>query len=333
MKLYYKYLPKKVEDYYLHSELQEFLKSLKNKNLPNLILYGQEGCGKKSFLSILFPEKKTKSIRSIKHNSKNIEYTIYNSLHIIEIDSKEFKIYNKYVLQQVIKNIAETKRVNNNKSKIIIMHNAHCLNKEFQYILRKMIEIYIHNATFILVTNSLSKIINPVISRCLCIKIKNPTIKQISEFIKNVNIKENLKIPNSKIKRIIDNCDRNLKKALLNLEMYTYENKTIIDSNININIKKIISSLNNKNFNKKLIENWESLLYHLIINFSIKDKYILKLLFEKIINLKKDDKFKKDVLDITIEFDNRMTRGSKSIIHLNNYLIMIYQLLKKIKKK
>ena len=38
MNLYNKYLPKTVEDYYLHPEIQEFLKNLDKKNLPNLII-------------------------------------------------------------------------------------------------------------------------------------------------------------------------------------------------------------------------------------------------------------------------------------------------------
>lgn len=328
MELYNKYLPKTVDDYFLHPELQDFLRSLKNKNLPNLILYGQAGCGKKSFLSVLFPEKKIKTIRSIKYNSKTIDYTIYNSNYTIEIDSKELKIYNKYLLQKVIKNIAETRRVNDNKTKIIIIHNAEQLEKDFQYILRKMIELYMLNANFILVTNSLSKIINPVKSRCLCIKINNPKYDEIEEFVNEINRKEKLKVPQVKIKKIVKNSSRNLKKAILDLEILTYNNKIIVNNKIHQDINKIISTLNNKNFNMKLIENWETRLYNLIINFSIEDKTILKYLFDKIITLNNDDDFKKQILTITVDFDNRMTKGSKSIIHLNNYLAIIYNLIR-----
>lgn len=329
MELYTKYLPTSVEDYYFHPMLQKFLESLKKtKNIPNLILYGQDGCGKKSFLSILFPEKKIKSIKSIKYNSKTINYTIYNSAYTIEIDSKELKIYNKYLLQNIIKNIAETKRVNDNKLKIIIIHNAHDLDKDFQYILRKMIELYINNAIFIMVTNTLTKIINPIRSRCLCIRINNPTYEQIEEFITNINKKENLNLSKPKINNIIKNSKRNLKNAMLELEIYTYKAKNLVDSKIHNNIKSIVSLLKNKNFNIKLINNWETKLYKLIINFSIEDKMILNLLFDEIIKLNSDDEFKKKILEITCEYDNRMTKGSKSIIHLNNYLGVIYEYIK-----
>lgn len=330
MELYTKYLPLKVEDYYLHPELQDFLSSLKtNKNIPNLILYGQEGAGKKSFLSVLFPDKKIKSVKSIKYNSKTIDYTIYNSNFTIEIDSKELKIYNKYLLQNIIKNIAETKRVNDNKQKIIIIHNAHYLDKEFQYILRKMIELYINNAIFILVTKTLTKIINPIKSRCLCIRIKNPTYKDIDTYINDINKKENLKITKSKIKNIVKNSNRNLKKAILDLETYTYQNKSNIDNKINISVNKIVSTLKNKNFNLKLIEGWETKLYKLIINFSIEDKTIINLLFKEIIDLYPNNTlFQKKILEITCEFDEKMTNGSKSIIHLNYYLSTIYELIR-----
>lgn len=332
MDLYNKYLPKKIEDYYLHPDLQDFLFSLRNKDLPNLILYGQPGCGKKSLLSCLFPEPKTKTIRSIKYNSKNINYTIYNSKHTIEIDSKELKIYNKYLLQKVIKHIAETKRVKDNKSKIIIIYNADFLDKEFQYILRKMIELYVYNATFIMITNSLSKIIKPVKSRCLCIRISNPTQEQIFNFLKNVKEKEKLKIPTSKLNKIVNNSNRNLKKALLNLELYRYNNNLKIDCKISKDIDKILSTMNNKTFNIKLIEIWETKLYNLIINFSIEDKTIIKLLFDRIIKLNNDINFKKEVLNITLDYDERITKGSKSIIHLNNYLAIIYKIVRKFKE-
>jgi replication factor C subunit 3/5 len=271
MDLYNKYLPKTVDDYFLHPELQSFLKNLKNKDLPNLILYGQEGAGKKSFLSVLFPGKKIKNVRSIKYNSKTVDYTIYNTPHTIEIDSKELKIYNKYLLQNIIKNIAETKRVNDNKSKIIVIHNAHFLDKDFQYILRKMIELYINSAKFILISNSLNKIINPIKSRCLCIKVKNPELKEIEDFVKRVKKEEKMKITATKIKKILETSNRNLKKAILELETYTYSDVNV-SNKINESINKIVSSLKNKNFNLKLIETWEKRLYKLIINFSI-EKY------------------------------------------------------------
>ena len=301
---------------------------MKGKELPNLLVYGNEGAGKKSFLSILFPEKKIKIIKTIKYNSKTIEYTIYTSKYTIEIDSKELKIYNKYLLQKIIKAIAETRRVNDNKLKNIIIHNANDLDKDFQYILRKMIELYSYSSTFILVTNSLSKIINPVISRCLCIRISSPTYEDIEIFLKDINKREKLNVTISKLKKIVKNSDRNMKKAILDLEMYTYENKIISSSTIQKEINKIVSTLTHTNFNDKLLNNWEQTLYNLIINFSIEDKMIINLLFLKIIKLKEDDNFKKEVLKLTVKFDERISNGSKSIIHLNNYLTVIYKLLK-----
>ena len=248
MNLYNKYLPKIVDDYIYHPDIQEFLRCLKGKELPNLLVYGNEGAGKKSFLSILFPEKKIKIIKTIKYNSKTIEYTIYTSKYTIEIDSKELKIYNKYLLQKIIKAIAETRRVNDNKLKNIIIHNANDLDKDFQYILRKMIELYSYSSTFILVTNSLSKIINPVISRCLCIRISSPTYEDIEIFLKDINKREKLNVTISKLKKIVKNSDRNMKKAILDLEMYTYENKIISSSTIQKEINKIVSTLTHTNF-------------------------------------------------------------------------------------
>ena len=145
-----------------------------------------------------------------------------------------------------------------------------------------------------------------------------------------INEKEKLNVNDNKINRIIERCDRNLKKAVLDLEMYTYESKLNLDSKINMEVKKIVSSLNNKNFNVKLVENWETKLYNLIINFSINDKTILHMLFFEILNLCKKEEHKKKILEITTIFDERMTKGSKSIIHLNNYLVRIFKELKEL---
>ena len=85
-------------------------------------------------------------------------------------DYKNPDIYKKYILRDVIKKFILTKKVINNKNKIIIIHNIHLLNVDDQFILRKIIEEHIINCRFILLCNTINNLLEPIKSRCLILK-------------------------------------------------------------------------------------------------------------------------------------------------------------------
>ena len=72
--------------------------------------------------------------------------------------------------------------------------------------------------------NSPSKIIEPVRSRCLGIRIPAPSNDEIANILVNVAKKESCTCPFELAMRMSIHCDRNLRRALLMLEAAKVQN-------------------------------------------------------------------------------------------------------------
>lgn len=60
---------------------------------------------------------------------------------------------------------------------------------------------------------------DPVRSRCLCVRVAAPSLQQIQEQLHLVAKKENLMLPSALAARVTTQSGRNLRRALLSLEV------------------------------------------------------------------------------------------------------------------
>ena len=77
---------------------------------------------------------------------------------------------------------------------------------------RCTVEKYSNYCKFILCGNNISKIIDPIKSRCLLYKIPRPNNFEILKFILILTKKNNININQNQINHLINNFDRNIKK-------------------------------------------------------------------------------------------------------------------------
>lgn len=66
---------------------------------------------------------------------------------------------------------------------VVVVHEADLLSSESQAALRRTMELYMSNVRLILCCKSPSKIIDPIRSRCLLIRIPAPTIDEVIQYI------------------------------------------------------------------------------------------------------------------------------------------------------
>jgi replication factor C subunit 3/5 len=64
----------------------------------------------------------------------------------------------------------------------------------------------------------LSKVIDPLRSRCLPIRVPSPSVDQVVAALKEVGRLEGIRVPDAFALRIAQTCERNTRKALLCLE-------------------------------------------------------------------------------------------------------------------
>lgn len=323
---YNKYRPKTLDEMIYHKQSIKILKNLDKKNIPHLILYGLDGCGKKTMLyAFLKNIKKKKFFYKYKTSNKEIQFTLLKSNNIIEINIDELGIYNKFVIRDVIKEFAQTKKVDNNAIQIIILHHTELLDKEAQYILRRIMELYIHSCRFILLCNSINKIIKPLRSRSLCIRINCLTDDNILTELKIIKKIEGIKISENTLKNIINTHTRNFKICILQLEYYTIKKSTKINEYDNI-LLTLMKCLNNK-LTFKIFNKIDEILYKLLVNNDLNTTNIFKLIYNFFIKQLDNDNDKIKLTFLLSKYEYNYVIGSKDIFHLQAFVYNIKNLL------
>lgn len=302
----------------------EIIKSLNFENIPNLLIYGSEGTGKKNMLSFFLGNtKKNKIINSYKISSKEVFFTIFETNQYIEIDLNEIKMYKNIFLKKFIKDVSQTYSVLNNKNKVIIIHGIELLEKTDQFVLRKIMEDNIRTCRFILLSKTIDNLLTPIISRCLCLRLEGFNRDEIIDQISSMNI-----CHKSTLKNIVKETKNDMKKTILE----SYISKEVKKCNIkdykgfykhrNIEIGKIIKFIKSpKKITKVNIKDIEIVVNNLNINFEYSFSSILKFMMTSFCNTcitKYQDK--NTIYMKTLEIENRIKSGSKGIIHIQSYI-------------
>lgn len=98
------------------------------------------------------------------------------------------------------------------------MQEADLLTFDAQQALRRTMEKYAGSCKLFLCCTSLNKIIEPVVSRCMVIRLPAPTSKQLVPILQNVAARESFQINDSFCKLLAEKSDRNVRRAVLMLE-------------------------------------------------------------------------------------------------------------------
>lgn len=306
-------------------------------NFQHLIIYGSSGCGKEYLVNKLLENMFGK----LGIELKEIEYTvsgysntktkimIKQSKHhiIIEPNSNGF---DKYLIQEIIQEYAKSELLNifkqNKLFKVVIINKIDNLSYYAQASLRRTMEKYSDKCKFILISEQLSKIIEPIRSRSLLVRVPLPTDEQILETLLYICEKENIDISFRKLNKIIKNSDNRINNAIWLLEMYKYD--IVYEKNWDIVIDDIVSMILNQKLTntKKLFSTMKKIRdkFYILFITNIPTQLIIRTIMKKILN-KIDNlnysvndklKLKYNIIDIISIYENRLNQGTRHIIHM-----------------
>ncbi len=252
-----KHRPKHLDGLTHHETLTNRLTKLSQSkaDLPNLLFYGPSGAGKKTRVNALLRSIYGNGVDKIKlerrvfkhpNGNKTIEVTTLSSNYHLEVNPSDVGNNDRFIIQEMIKELAQSVRIdtatpsssnfsssltsssaaaNDNDSeqaqpkyKVIVLTEADRLSRAAQHALRRTMEKYVTTSRLILVCESFSKIIDPLRSRCLSIRVPSPTNLEISLILKKVAKSEGLQAPDDFLKKVSESSHRSLRKALLILE-------------------------------------------------------------------------------------------------------------------
>ena len=329
-----KYRPTNIKQFIFHKDIIKQLEHIsKDNNIPNIIFYGPVESGKHTLVNLFLELIYDKTV----HKTKDTVYNIVGSNGInseIIIQQSNFHILiepnnnnsDKYIVQDIIKEYAMRIQMNFFKTKktfkIVLINNIQNLSYYAQTSLRRTMELYAKTCRFILISSSLSKVIEPLRSRCHTIRVNAPTRTDLLKLLVNVASCEQMKLSLQDYINIRDKCGRNTKQCLWELQNIKYGIKE--ESNLYNTIKNICSLIINNDIDE-LIE-IRVLLYSLLIT-NINGTYIIKEIIKNILPLIKSNKQKYLIINSACTYEYRLIMGRHDIFHIEGFIIDIYDIL------
>jgi len=195
-----KYRPEKLEDIVISKDLKKKMLSYKEDgSIPHIIFVGTAGIGKTSLARIL-----TRDIL-------DCEFISINASDEGGVDTMRSKV----------KTFA-TSASFDNKIKIVILGEADGLSSSAQDSLKEIIEDCSETTRFIFTVNNISKMSEPIVSRCQRFDLKcEPT--SFTMRLKYIANEENVEISNEDLVNLTKRYYPDFRSAINNLQKYTVD--------------------------------------------------------------------------------------------------------------
>mmetsp|Transcript_10606 Transcript_10606/g.10680 ORF Transcript_10606/g.10680 Transcript_10606/m.10680 type:complete len:357 (+) Transcript_10606:60-1130(+) len=319
----------------------------KSDELPHLLFYGPSGSGKKTRVLALLKDIYGSSVERVKlehrsfktNTNKVIEITTMGSNYHIECNPSDAGNNDRFVIQEVIKEIAshgtlQSSSVGAKSFKVVVLTEVDRLSRQAQAGLRRTMEKYSSQCRIILICNSPSKIIEPVRSRCLGIRIPAPTHEDIAGVLITIAKKEKCPCPQELAMKISNASDRNIRRAILMLEVCKTQNQSSslsIDTPVHlpdweVYIMRIAREILQEQSPSKLLL-VRDMFYELLTNCIPADVMITTLTRELLKAL--DDSLKHELIHWSAYYEHRIRMGSKEIFHLEAFVAKFMAIYKR----
>ena len=230
--LYKKHRPKKLSNVVGQVEAVKMLKNkAESNNIPHSILFsGPSGCGKTTLARIV-----AKLVKCGKHDLQEINCADFRGIDTIR------EIRNRMTQAPI-----------SGKARAYVIDECHKLSNDAQNAFLKLLEDTPSHVYFLLATTEPNKVIKTIRTRCTEISCKSLSNDEIYNLVHDVSVREEAKISDKVIQKIIDNCDGSARKALvfldqvLGLDDEKDQLESIVASSTETAAIEIARALNNK---------------------------------------------------------------------------------------
>lgn len=213
-----KYRPHSLSDMKFHSTLNQQLLQLaspeKVQSLPHLLFYGPSGAGKKARVSALLRAVYGPGADKVKVDMRNfkisggkvvdqgaaadgVELAILSSSFHVEMSPSDVGPFkDRLITQAVVKEMAQSNMPTGAVTfKIVVLNDVDELSRDAQAALRRTMEKYSSTCRFILVSQNPCRVIDPLRSRCIALRVPSPSVEEVQVVLHGVASAEHVELP------------------------------------------------------------------------------------------------------------------------------------------
>jgi len=304
-----KYRPKTFEEVRGQKQIVERVKAfVKAKNIPHLLFSGPAGVGKTT-LSLVIARQ------FFGENWKQ---------NVLELNASDERGID--VIRTKVKDFARFRAIGDVPFKIIYLDECDALTREAQQALRRTMENYASTTRFILSCNYISKIIDPIQSRCTLFKFQPLDEEEIIKVIDKISEKEKLNITDDAKRAVFEISNGDCRRTENILQSCATLSETI-DAELVFSlasiakpeeVKKVMTyALNNKFLDSR------KLLLDTMLKYGLSGLDMIKQMQKEIWNLDIPEKTKLKLIDRCGEVEFRVSEGSDEYLQLESFLAFI----------
>lgn len=210
-----KYRPASLDDIVHQNEIVSLLKqTLVNNDFPNLLLYGPPGTGKTSSIIAL-----ARAMFDSRFEGRVLHLNASDERGIIVIRERVRRFAQSVPISYTSSETNPAKRKSLANLKLVILDEADSMTNAAQACLRRTMEIYSKTTRFCLICNYVSRIIEPISSRCSKFRFQPISSTLMFDRLKFICEKENVSYTDEKVlEHLISVCEGDLRQAITTLQ-------------------------------------------------------------------------------------------------------------------